>query len=155
VDAAPVAGGGRPVGGAPEGAAARAMFGIPGLDCINDFVTYLRDDQVRADVIGRFAGVVRPLLEGGARVDVISHSWGTVVAYEALRLLDTNAGLPDGAVLNWFTAGSALSIGEVKRRLQPRCRDGQRPQLVGRWVNLNARHDVVGGAMQGDPYAVD
>ena len=84
------------------------MFGIPGLDCINDFVTYLRDDQVRAGVIGRFTDVVRPLLEGGARVDVISHSWGTVVAYEGLRQLEDD-GLVEPRVHNFFTVGAALS----------------------------------------------
>ena len=31
---------------------------------------------------------------------------------------------------------------------------GQKPRLVGTWVNLNARFDIVGGAMQGQ-YDVD
>jgi hypothetical protein len=74
---------------------------------------------------------------------VISHNWGTVVAYEALRRLDTaRPDLPDGSARNFFTAGSALAIPPVKRR----------PRVVGAWVNLNAHFDVVGGPLGGNPF---
>jgi len=43
----------------------------------------------------------------------------------------------------------------VKLRLRPANRDGRRPALVRRWVNINARGDVIGGPLQGRPYAVD
>ena len=66
----------------------RALLGIPGLNCIDDFVKYLRRSQIRAAVQREFLNVVVPLLNEGRMVNVISHSWGTVVAYEALRQLD-------------------------------------------------------------------
>jgi len=132
----------------------QALASIPQLECVQDFTRYLLESAVREQVIARFHEVVRPLLEEGAVVEVISHSWGTVVAYEALRRLDPVQGLP-GVVHTLFTAGSALSIPPVKRRLLPEASDGQRPVLVRRWVNLNARFDVVGGHLRGNPFAVD
>lgn len=136
----------------PESSAPRALLGIPGLDCIDDFTRYLLSDRVRRDVLARFDRVVRPLLERGAEIEVVSHSWGTVVAYEALLELD-RLGLP-GAVRNFFTVGSALSIPEVKRRLREGGA-GRKPRLVRRWINLDARGDVVGGPLKGNPFDVD
>jgi hypothetical protein len=132
----------------------RGLISIPFVNCIDDFSVYLIDDAIRAQVIGRFTGVVRPLLEQGADVDVISHSWGTVVAYEGLRELE-DAGLTQPRVRNLFTVGAALSIGAVKSGLRPANQDGRRPAMVRRWVNLDANGDVVGGPLQGRPYAVD
>lgn len=133
-----------------------AAFGlnIPGLDCVDDFTVYMFDDSVRAQIIGRFTDVVRPLLEGGAELDIISHSWGTVVAYEGLRQLEDD-GLTAPQIRNFFTVGAALSIFLVKLRLRPANRDGHRPALVRRWVNLDANGDPVGGRLQGQPYQVD
>jgi hypothetical protein len=133
---------------------ARGLPSIPGLNCIDDFMVYLTNDNTRAEIIGRFTDVVRPLLEGGAAVDVISHSWGTVVAYEGLRQLE-DEGLVTPGVNNFFTVGAALSISPVKARLRPDNRDGRRPAMVKHWVNVNARGDLVGGPLKDRPYAVD
>ena len=138
-----------------ETAAARALVTIPGLECVEDFAKYLIDNDTRNQVIARFTDVVQPLLAAGSRVEIISHSWGTVVAYEGLRWLDAAADLPDPLVHNLFTVGSALSIAPVKRSLLPEAIDGQRPRLVQTWVNLDARFDIVGGHLQGNPFAVD
>ena len=130
----------------------RAMFGIPGMDCIDDFVKYLANDRIRAEVLERFFDVVIPLLsESGSTVHVISHSWGTVVAYEALRSLDGRRF--GGGIGSLFTVGSALSIGLVRRQLQTK--DDRRPDLVRRWINLDADGDVVGGPLKGRHFAVD
>ncbi|MFO0906424.1 MAG: hypothetical protein U0939_25690 [Pirellulales bacterium] len=127
---------------------------IPGFNCIDDFAIYLTSDSVREKILKRFTEVVRPLLASGVQVDVISHSWGTVVAYEGLReLASTSPSTP--LVRNFFTVGSALSIGPVKARLRPANRDGGKPANTRRWINLDARGDVVGGALQGRPFAVD
>jgi hypothetical protein len=131
----------------------RGAINIPGVNCINDFVVYLTNGGTRARVIGRFLQVVEPLLNGGARVEVISHSWGTVVAYEGLRQLDGSGA--SGRVHNWFTVGAALSIREVQRRLLPEAQDGARPSLVDRWTNLDAYGDVVGGSLRPLGYQVD
>lgn len=128
----------------------RALFGIPGLDCIDDFVKYLLNDSIRDAVQREFIDVVEPLLRSGVDADVISHSWGTVVAYEALHRIDS--GRVDGRVRNWFTVGAALSIGRIQRQVQPG--SGRKPRLVDHWVNLDALGDIVGGRL-GDEFDVD
>jgi len=136
-----------------EAIATRELPRIPGLDCIDDFTVYLLDRGLRMQVIDRFRAVVEPMLRDGAEVDVISHSWGTVVAYEAMRLME---GLQtSGMVANFFTVGSALSISEVRRRLLPEASGGKRPRFVRRWINLEARGDIVGGILKGRGFEVD
>jgi hypothetical protein len=118
---------------------------------IDDFLVYMLDEGMRRRIIERFTRVVGPLLANGTRVDVISHSWGTVVAYEGLRELEQRSGL-SGRVSNWFTVGSALSIAPVQAHLRPQNRpaDGRRapkPLLVDSWINLDAQGDLVGGPL--------
>jgi hypothetical protein len=139
-----------------ETATPQAFLTIPGLECVDDFVQYLLNGDTRNEVMARFTDVVQPLVAAGQRVEVISHSWGTVVAYEALRRMDDMADEhPDRPVANFFTAGSALSILPVRRSLLPEAADGRRPRLVQVWVNLNARFDIVGGQLRGNPFEVD
>jgi hypothetical protein len=98
----------------------QALFNIPGLECIDDFADYLLQNDMRSQVIDRFNRVVQPLLQQpGLSIHVISHSWGTVVAYEALRGLDGASQFASGAIATLFTAGAALSIAPVKRMLLP------------------------------------
>ncbi len=131
----------------------RGLINIPGVNCIEDFTVYLTNSATCARVIGRFLQVVEPLLNSGARVEIISHSWGTVVAYEGLRQLDSSGA--SGRVHNWFTVGAALSIREVHKRLLPEAADGARPALVASWANLDAHGDVVGGNLRSLGYQVD
>lgn len=133
--------------------AADRALNIPLLSCVDDFAVYLTNNAKRAEIIARFTGNVRPLLEAGEELDIIAHSWGTVVAYEGLRELD--ALQLSGRVRHFFTAGSALAIGVVKARLRASNRDGRKPAGVSEWCNLDARGDVVGGRLKGRPFAVD
>lgn len=132
----------------------RALIEIPWLNCVDDFTVYMVNDSTRAEILARFTEVVEPLLRDDVEVDLISHSWGTVVAYEGLRELAA-AGLVKPLLGTFFTVGAALSIGPVKRALHPANRDGAKPAMVRRWVNLSAIGDPVGGPLQGRPYAVD
>ncbi|MFO0801373.1 MAG: caspase family protein [Gemmataceae bacterium] len=116
---------------------------------LDDFVRYMFQSSIRARVLDRFTAVVRPLLADGDTLDIVSHSWGTVVAFEGLVQLESE-GLP-GRVANLFTAGAALSIGAVRWKLGL---GGRRPAQVGRWVNVDAKGDSVGGALAGN-YPVD
>jgi hypothetical protein len=139
-----------------EAVGPQALLGIPGVECVEDFADYLFDSNIRGQVIDRFNRVVQPLLQqAGTIVHVVSHSWGTVVAYEALRGLDPAGQFGDGAISTLFTVGSALSIAPIKRMLLPGAIDGLRPRLVQTWVNLNAQFDIVGGHLQNNPFQVD
>jgi hypothetical protein len=133
-----------------RGASAVRGLSVPGLDCVDDFSVYMFDDGVRAQIIARFTDEVRQLLADNNEIDVISHSWGTVVAYEGLRALE-DEGQTTQLVRNFFTVGAALSIFLVKTRLRPTNKDGRKPAIVKRWVNLNAHRDPVGGSIKGNP----
>ncbi|WP_166822075.1 caspase family protein [Thalassoroseus pseudoceratinae] len=141
----------------PEGISgamrSRGAFDIPGMGCADDFARYLTQSQIRRRILDRFHEEIRPRLEAGVRLDIIGHSWGTVVAYEGLRELDEE--FLDGRVLNFFTVGSALSIWPVKKMLAEAFRDGRKPRHVQRWINLDAQSDVVGGPLSGNPFEVD
>jgi hypothetical protein len=131
-----------------------AMFELPVVRCVDDFSIYLTDDGVRQQIINRFIAVVQPEFQANRQLDIVGHSWGSVVAYEGLRQLE-DQGFHQPLVRNFFTVGAALSIGPVKRRLRPANRDGKKPASVQRWVNLDARGDVVGGPLKNRPYQVD
>lgn len=133
---------------------AEGGFSIPGLNCIDDFTVYLTVDSVRQSILDRFIAVVRPELQAGRTIDIIAHSWGTVVAYEGLRQL-ADEGLTSPLVHRLFTVGAALSIPPVKSRLRSANRDGRKPANTRRWINLDARGDIVGGPLKGRPYEVD
>ena len=109
--------------------------------------------EIRQQIIDRFTRVVRPLLAAGAELNIIAHSWGSVVAYEGLRELEAEEELT-GHVANFFTVGSALSLPPVRGSLRTANRDGRRPHLVNRWINVDAQGDLVGGALA-DRFAVD
>ncbi|WP_331724239.1 hypothetical protein OG416_35640 (plasmid) [Streptomyces longwoodensis] len=68
---------------------------------------------------------------------VVSHSLGTVVAYEALHEYE-------GQVPLWVTLGSPLALGGVVlQRLVPR--PPRCPDQVGAWLNFWDRNDVIAG----------
>ncbi len=138
-------------GSAARRATVRSSAERGGSFAIDDFLIYLLDRRVRQQIIDRFTAVVKPLLENGSQLDIISHSWGTIVAYEGLRELE-NLSLP-GRVTTLFTVGSALSISPVRDRLREENQDGNSPANVEHWINLDAKGDLVGG-MLGDRFDV-
>ncbi len=140
----------------PQGQAEIAVaHGLGPFGGIDDFARYLTDRPLRKQILNRFRQTVLPLLQAGNSVEIIAHSWGTVIAYEALRLWDAETTLPADSVHNFFTVGSALSIPPVKSRLLPEVRDGRKPRLVRQWLNLDAQGDPVGGWLRGQPFQVD
>ena len=103
------------------------------------------NEGMRRQILNRFTSKVGPLLDAGVTVDVMSHSWGTVVAYEGLRELEARPRA--GRVAHFFTVGSALSIGPVQETLRPANRPPQGgrapfPSLANSWINLDAQGDL-------------
>jgi len=114
---------------------------------IDDFVRYMTNRAIRNAILQRFDHVVRPLLSRGTTLHIIAHSWGSVVAYEGMRNMDSLS--LSGQVENLIVAGSALSIGTVQSNLFGRVTDGRRPVHVKAITNLDAGGDVVGGPIAG------
>jgi hypothetical protein len=105
---------------------------------LGDFTKYLVSRQIRSAVKEKFKEILRPLAGSDFHTAVISHSWGTVVAYDSL--LDLQAEVPALQLANLFTLGSPLWL--VRPFLEDR--SGRKPGEVGTWVNIHAAGDLVG-----------
>jgi hypothetical protein len=105
---------------------------------IGDFTRYLVSPSIRTAVKAELKQALIPLAPGGAPISIVSHSWGTVVAYESL--LDLEVELPTLRVADFFTLGSPLWM--VGWLLQDR--SGRKPRQAARWVNIAAKGDRIG-----------
>lgn len=139
-------GGSRDLGGPPREwsrvrrQSARGLWDVifnPG-ESIGDFARYLASRRLRLAVKECFKLQLRPFIGENVAISVISHSWGTVVAHDALVDLASEA--PTLRVANLFTLGSPLW--SVRPFLEDR--SGKRPLSVTFWMNIHARGDAVG-----------
>jgi len=99
---------------------------------------YLVQDEIRRRFVARLKAT-----EGGRPHVVVSHSMGTVIAYDCLKRV---ADCPQIDAL--VTIGSPLGIDEIQDKLQPEWTrdDGfPREKIAGGWVNVFDRLDVVCG----------
>lgn len=87
--------------------------------------------------------VLRPLLTNNAKVLLIGHSLGSVIAYDTLWELSHLERLP-GKIDMFLTIGSPLGMNYVQRRLMGNNRSGknQYPTNIRRWVNISAVGDI-------------
>jgi hypothetical protein len=115
---------------------------------LGDFTWYLVSKRVRTAVKEEAKKVLRPLADGDYRVALITHSWGTVVAYDTL--LDLEQETPGLSVANLFTLGSPLWL--VRNLLEDS--SGRKPGGLGFWMNIDARGDPVGSWLS-PAFAVD
>jgi pimeloyl-ACP methyl ester carboxylesterase len=107
---------------------------------------YARPDgqkfMVRDELRNRLIEVLREASDRAEKVVLVTHSMGTMVAYDALRNRDD---CPSVHAL--FTLGSPLGIQEVQDELVPKGRKTvDFPAKVGRWVNVYDPLDVVCGS---------
>jgi hypothetical protein len=80
---------------------------------------------------------VRSALQPGREAVVVSHSLGTVVAYNVL--MSRTGAFPGVKVPLFVTLGSPLAVNAVKTRMRPH----GFPPAVGRWYNAMDPDDVV------------
>jgi hypothetical protein len=130
--------------------------------CIEDFFQYLDDLTVRMRILQRIVGALKGIFLLKRPVDIVAHSEGTIVAYEALRTFDAgrDANQASGPVTNFFTMGAALGFQygpllsqNVRNRLLMANEDGTKPTIAQNWWNLCATGDPFGSALM-PAYAV-
>jgi hypothetical protein len=98
----------------------------------NDVYQYLDNSGVRDEI----ETGVRQALQPNVPTVVVSHSLGTVVAYNLLRR--------EGAAQSWqvplfVTLGSPLAVTAIRKKLAP----NRHPTCVTRWFNAMDERDVV------------
>ena len=84
------------------------------------------------------------------RILLFAHSMGSVIAYDALRLMERDE--PALTVEHLVTAGSPLGLAKVKLKIEAECGAIRVPNNIGRWTNLADANDVVAitGALEAD-----
>jgi metacaspase-1 len=133
--------------------AAAPAFGLPDWltnpdAYLGDFIKYLVSARVRNAVKEKAKEKLRPLAGTGDRCALITHSWGTVVAYDAL--LDLATETPNLQIADFITLGSPLWL--VRRLLQDS--SGRKPAQTTTWINIHAERDPVGSYLR-PAFAVD
>lgn len=127
--------------------AAETKMGLGGLDglaeaiglevlrrLVHQLARYFSDETIRNVVRGR----LEDRISADTRV-IVSHSMGTVVAYEALCLH------PEWPVTTFVTLGSPLGGPFVQTKLTPQASNGVRawPSGLTSWTNVAANRDSV------------
>ncbi|MDM0053614.1 hypothetical protein [Variovorax sp. J22R115] len=97
--------------------------------------------KVREELRNRLLANLRDASEQGEKLVLVTHSMGTMVAYDVLR------NCPDcPAVDTLFTLGSPLGVTEVQELLVAKGKDEvDFPPLLGRWINVYDPLDPVCG----------
>ncbi|TCM51067.1 hypothetical protein C8J36_11074 [Rhizobium sp. PP-F2F-G48] len=101
--------------------------------------TYKVQDEIRK----RFVTAVQAAAKSGGPHIVVSHSMGTVIAYDCLKRVKKTAHV-DGLI----TIGSPLGLDEVQDKLQPgwsRPNGYPSEKVDGAWINVFDRLDPVAG----------
>lgn len=106
--------------------------------------------QVRQELRDRLIARIRQAKQEAEKVVLVTHSMGTMIAYDVLRNCDD---CPSVDVL--FTLGSPLGITEVQEQLSADCtRHVDFPPALRRWINVYDPLDpICGAAPKMDDYA--
>ena len=78
--------------------------------------------------------------QAGRRILLVAHSMGSIIAYDALRMLERDA--PSVRIEHLVTLGSPLGLAEVKLKVVAEHGAVRTPNNVGRWTNLADKRDV-------------
>jgi subtilisin family serine protease len=106
---------------------------------LTDVAAYFYDKEARKAIQERLSTI---LVRGGGPYVIVSHSLGTVIAYEVLHSM-AHLGLK---VPLWVTLGSPLGIKEVHdiiQKVNPKELGLVAPTVVARWSNFADRLDPV------------
>lgn len=100
-------------------------------------------NNIACDVRELLKQELRPLLGNSDKVLLISHSMGSVIAYDALWELSHLENLP-GKIDLFLTIGSPLGMNYVQRRLVGNKYTGKKkyPTNIKKWVNISSIGDV-------------
>ena len=98
--------------------------------------------KIRTEIRRRAIDALREGDAAGGKHIVMSHSLGTVIAYDCLKRVAASP-----AVDGLLTIGSPLGLSEVQDQLKPEWSrdDGYPDKLQGPWVNVYDRLDPVAG----------
>jgi hypothetical protein len=105
---------------------------------------FLNHNNVASEIREVLKQQLRPLLQRNARILLIGHSLGSVIAYDSLWELSHIERLP-GKVDTFLTLGSPLGMRFIQHRLLGRRfkERGRYPLNIQKWVNISSEGDLV------------
>lgn len=114
----------------------------------DDLWHYQSETGFAQEVRGRLC--VRIKASSGQPVLLVAHSMRSIIAYDALRMLERDE--PSVLVDHFVTLGSPLGLAEVKLKVAEEHGEVRVPNNVGRWTNLADRRDIatVAGGLADD-----
>ena len=114
----------------------------------DDLWHYHSETGFAQEVRGRLCERIKAA--SGQRILLVAHSMGSIIAYDALRVLERDA--PSLRVDHFVTLGSPLGLAEVKLKVAGEHGEVRVPDNVGQWTNLADRRDIatVAGALADD-----
>lgn len=100
-------------------------------------------EHIASKVRERLKSKLRPLLESQAKILLIGHSMGSVIAYDTLWTLSQLEHLP-GKIDVFLTLGSPLGLKFVRHRLKGHHKPAAEkyPSNIRRWINISAEGDI-------------
>lgn len=102
---------------------------------------YYTNEEIREELRNRFEKIILEHANAGNRIMVVSHSMGTIIAYDVLRKLGKDT--PSFSIEHFVTLGSPLGLSHVKYMIKKENQLVRTPSLVKKWSNLADRRDPV------------
>ena len=106
-----------------------------------DLYRYYEEDDIRDKLRSLLRGALDPNLSNGERIMLISHSMGTIIAYDVLREIGKEN--PSQRLAHFVTIGSPLGLPHVTHKAREEWRMLRTPSIVDRWTNFADRRDPV------------
>ena len=108
---------------------------------LKDLYIYYNDKDKREELRGIFEQAIIENVDAGNRIMVVSHSMGTIIAYDVLRKLGKKH--HDLSIEHFVTLGSPLGLSHVKYKISKESHLVRTPSIVNKWTNLADRRDPV------------
>ena len=106
---------------------------------LKDLARYYTEEEIRIALRERLIGEL--LAHQEKRIMILSHSMGTIIAYDVLRALGkTN---PKFTIDHFITFGSPLGLPHVKRKIIEENPLIRTPSIVRQWTNFSDKRDPV------------
>lgn len=106
---------------------------------LKDLSTYYTDQNIRNELRGRLQGEI--LKQRDKRIMILSHSMGTIIAYDVLRNLGKEH--PRITIDHFITLGSPLGLPHVKYKIAKENILVRTPSIVQKWSNFADKRDPV------------
>ncbi len=106
---------------------------------LKDLSLYYEDENIRNELQGRLRAKVLENQEN--RIMLLSHSMGTIIAYDVLRAVGNE--FPRLVIDHFVTLGSPLGLPHVKYKISKGNSVMRTPSVVKRWSNFADRRDPV------------